>query len=394
MSSRTDQGTTSEPGAPLTALTGEEIILRDTARRFARERVAPRVRQMDAEQKLDPEILNDLFALGFMGIEVPPELDGAGASFFSSILAIEEISKVDPGVAVMVDVQNTLAIHALMNWGSSSQKSLYLPRLCADTVGSYALSEAGSGSDAFAMAARATREGDDYVLDGRKQWISNAAEAGLFVVFANAEPALGYKGITAFLVDRETPGLSIGHKEDKLGIRASSTCEVVLDHCRVPAGKVLGEPGQGYRIAIETLDNGRIGIAAQMLGLAEGAWSLAVEYSRERRQFGKTLSEFQAVAFALAEMKVQIEAARLLVYNAARAGRAGEDLVRDAAIAKYFCSAVAEDVASRSLEVFGGYGFVKDSPIEKFYRDAKIGKIYEGTSNMQLETISRKIFGR
>lgn len=376
---------------PLTSLSEDERILRDTVRRFAREKIAPRVRRMDEEQKIDAEILEELFALGLMGIEAPPEMGGAGASFFNSILAIEEISKIDPAVAVLVDVQNTLTINALMRWGSDLQKKHFLPRLCADTVCSYALSEASAGSDAFALATRATREGDRYFLDGRKQWISNAAEAGLFLIFANAEPEKGYKGITAFLLERKTPGLALGRKEDKLGIRASSTCEVILEHCPVPADRVLGNVGEGYRIAIETLNEGRIGIAAQMLGLAEGAWALALDYSRERRQFGKTLSEFQAVAFSLADMATEIEAARLMVYNVARLKMSGEDFVKEAAMAKYFCSEVAERTASRSLEIFGGYGFVKDSPIEKFYRDAKIGKIYEGASNMQLTTIAKII---
>jgi butyryl-CoA dehydrogenase/short/branched chain acyl-CoA dehydrogenase len=372
-------------------LTQEEQLLCDTVQRFAQRKVAPLVRQMDNAQKLAPEILRELFTLGLMGLEIPVELGGSGASFFSSILAIEEIAKVDPSVAVIVDVQNTLTVNALLRWGSAEQKMRYLPRMAADTVCAYALSEAGSGSDAFALATHARADGDGFVLNGRKLWISNAAEAGIFLVFANANPHAGYKGITAFLLERETPGLSIGKKEDKLGIRASSTCEVLLDNCRVPAANVLGEIGKGYKMAIETLNEGRIGIAAQMLGLAEGAWLLALNYSKERKQFGKAISEFQAIQFSLAEMAVEIEAARGMVYNAARMKVAGAPFVKEAAMAKYFASMVAERVASGALEVFGGYGFVKDFPVEKFYRDAKIGKIYEGTSNMQLATIAKLI---
>ena len=377
--------------APITSLTHEEQLLLDTVRRFAQRKIAPLVRQMDEAQKIAPEILRELFTLGLMGLEIPVELGGSGTSFFSSILAIEEISKVDPSVAVIVDVQNTLTVNALLRWGSAEQKSRYLPRMAAGTVCSYALSEAGSGSDAFALASQARPDGDGFILNGRKLWISNAAEADLFLVFANANPQAGYKGITAFLVERGTPGFSVGKKEDKLGIRASSTCELLLDNCRVPAGNVLGEIGKGYKIAIETLNEGRIGIAAQMLGLAEGAWSLALNYSKERKQFGKAISEFQAVQFSLAEMAIEIEAARAMVYNAARMKIAGVPFVKEAAMAKYFASMVAEKVASSAVEVFGGYGFVKDFPIEKFYRDAKIGKIYEGTSNMQLATIAKLV---
>ncbi len=379
--------------APIASLTHEEQLLLDTVRRFAQRKIAPLVRQMDEAQKIAPEILRELFALGLMGLEIPVELGGSGTSFFSSILAIEEISKVDPSIAVIVDVQNTLTVNALLRWGSAEQKSRYLPRMAANTVCSYALSEAGSGSDAFALASQARADGDDFILNGRKLWISNATEADLFLVFANANPQAGYKGITAFLVERGTSGFSVGKKEDKLGIRASSTCEILLDNCRVPAGNVLGEVGKGYKIAIETLNEGRIGIAAQMLGLAEGAWSLALNYSKERKQFGKAISEFQAVQFSLAEMAIEIEAARAMVYNAARMKVAGVPFVKEAAMAKYFASMVAEKVASGAVEVFGGYGFVKDFPIEKFYRDAKIGKIYEGTSNMQLATIAKLLLG-
>ena len=384
-------GTTNETIAPITTLTQDEQIMRDTVRRFAQRKIAPLVREMDETQKLNPEILRELFSLGLMGLEIPVDLGGSGASFFSSVLAVEEISKVDPAVAVIVDVQNTLTANALLRWGNPEQQNRYLPHLASDTVCSYALSEAGSGSDAFALATQARPEGNSFILNGRKLWISNAAEAGLFIVFANAEPAAGYKGITAFLVERGTPGFTIGKKEDKLGIRASSTCELLFDNCSVPAEQVLGERGKGYKIAIEALNEGRIGIAAQMLGLAEGAWSLAVRYSQERRQFGKPISEFQAVQFTLAELATQIEAARLMVYNAARMKIAGVPFVKEAAMAKYFSSVVAEEVASKAVEIFGGYGFVKDSAVEKFYRDAKIGKIYEGTSNMQLATIGKQI---
>ena len=378
---------------PLTSFTEEEQMLRDTVRQFAQQEIAPRVREMDEAQKLDPAILAQLFELGLMAIEAPLDLGGAGASFFSAVLAVEEISRVDPAVAVIVDVQNTLAVNALLRWGSAEQKRRWIPRLAEKTVCAYALSEAGSGSDAFSLTTQARSDGDGFVLNGRKLWISNAIEAGLFLVFANVKPEAGYRGITAFLVERGTPGFAVGHKEDKMGIRASSTCELLFDDCRVPAENVVGEVGKGYKIAIETLNEGRIGIAAQMLGLAEGAWSLAVKYSKERKQFGKPIAEFQAVQFTLAEMATQIEAARVLVYNAARMKVAGVAFVKEAAMAKLFASRVAEEVASKAVEIYGGYGFVRDYPMEKFYRDAKIGSIYEGTSNMQLATIGKLILG-
>jgi butyryl-CoA dehydrogenase/short/branched chain acyl-CoA dehydrogenase len=346
---------------------------------------------MDEAQKLDPGILRQLFELGLMAMEAPMELGGAGASFFSAVLAVEEISRVDPAVAVIVDVQNTLAVNALLRWGSGDQQRLWLPRMAQQTVCAYALSEAGSGSDAFSLATQARADGKDFVINGRKLWISNAMEADLFLVFANVNPEAGYRGITAFMVERGIPGFTVGHKEDKMGIRASSTCELLFDDCRVSSDSVVGEIGKGYKIAIETLNEGRIGIAAQMLGLAEGAWSLAVKYSKERKQFGKAIAEFQAVQFALAEMATQIEAARNLVYNAARLKCAGQPFVKEAAIAKLFTSRVAEQVASQAVEIYGGYGFVRDYPMEKFYRDAKIGSIYEGTSNMQLATIGKLI---
>jgi len=376
---------------PLTSLTEDESMLRDTVRQFAQQEIAPHVRAMDEAQKLDPGILRQLFELGLMAIEAPMELGGAGASFFSAVLAVEEISRVDPAVAVIVDVQNTLAVNALLRWGSGDQQRLWLPRMAQQTVCAYALSEAGSGSDAFSLATQARADGKDFVINGRKLWISNAMEADLFLVFANVNPEAGYRGITAFMVERGIPGFTVGHKEDKMGIRASSTCELLFDDCRVSSDSVVGEIGKGYKIAIETLNEGRIGIAAQMLGLAEGAWSLAVKYSKERKQFGKAIAEFQAVQFALAEMATQIEAARNLVYNAARLKCAGQPFVKEAAIAKLFTSRVAEQVASQAVEIYGGYGFVRDYPMERFYRDAKIGSIYEGTSNMQLATIGKLI---
>jgi butyryl-CoA dehydrogenase/short/branched chain acyl-CoA dehydrogenase len=326
-----------------------------------------------------------------MGIEVPVEYGGSGGTFFEAILAVEEISAIDPSVGVLVDVQNTLCINAFLRWGTEQQKKHYLSRLASGTVGAYALSEAASGSDAFALQTRAELRGDHYILNGQKLWITNAKEAGIFIVFATLDPAAGYKGITAFLVEKDAPGFTVGKKEDKLGIRASSTCELILEDCRVPAENVLGEPGKGYKIAIETLNEGRIGIGAQMLGLAQGAWNCAAKYAQERKQFGKPIAEFQAVQFSLAEMATDIEATRLLVYNAARLKDAKLSYIREAAMAKHFASQVAERVASQAVEVYGGYGFVKDYPVEKFYRDAKIGKIYEGTSNMQLATIGKLV---
>ena len=380
--------------AGLTQLGEDERLFRDTVRRFATEQIGPLVRGMDEAQQMDAELVRKLFGMGLMGIEVAEEYGGAGGSFFEAILAVEEISAIDPSVGVMVDVQNTLCINALVRWATAEQKTKYLTRLATDTIGSYALSEASSGSDAFALQTRAVRRGEDYVLNGRKLWITNAKEAGLFIVFATLDPAAGYKGITAFLVEKDTPGFEVGKKEDKLGIRASSTCELIFNDCVVPAAQVLGEPGNGYKIAIETLNEGRIGIGAQMLGLASGAWGHAVKWAKERRQFGKTLVEFQAMQFQLAEMATEIEAARLLVYNAARLKDAGQDFLKEAAMCKYFASQVAERVASLAVEVYGGSGFVKDYPVEKLYRDAKIGKIYEGTSFMQLATIAKLTLGR
>jgi butyryl-CoA dehydrogenase/short/branched chain acyl-CoA dehydrogenase len=376
--------------SPLTQLSEEEELFYSTVRKFAEETIAPLVLGMDKEQQFAHGLVDQLFTLGLMGIEVPADLGGAGGTFFDAVLAIQAISAVDPAVAVLIDVHNTLTINALRRWGSESQQQRWLPRLATDTIGAYALSEAGSGSDAFALQTRAEHTGGVYLLNGRKLWISNAREAGLFLVFATLDPAAGYRGITAFLVEKATPGFTVGRKEDKLGIRASSTCELIFDQCLIPEENVLGEPGKGYKIAIETLNEGRIGIGAQMLGLAEGAWGHAMHYAKDRKQFGKPIAEFQAVQFTLAHMATEIEATKLLVYNAARLKDAGEPFVREAAMAKLFASQVAESVASQCVEVFGGNGFVRDYPAEKYFRDSKVGKIYEGTSNMQLATIAKQ----
>lgn len=375
--------------APLTHLSGDERLFRTTVREFAEENIAPLVHQMDEEQQLAKGLLPQLFNLGLMGIEIPAEYGGAGGRFFEACLAVEEISAVDPAVGVLVDVQNTLVINAILKWGNEEQKKRYLPDMATKMVGAYALSEASSGSDAFALQTRAELHGDHYVLNGQKLWITNAKEADLYIVFASVDLSAGYKGITAFLVERMAPGFSVGKKENKLGIRASSTCELILEDCRVPVENVLGEVGKGYKIAIETLNEGRIGIGAQMLGLAQGAWNHAARYAKERKQFGKPIAEFQGVQFQIAEMAIDIEAARLMVYNAARLKDTGHTFVREAAMAKYFASQTAERVASLAVEIYGGSGFVKDFPVEKYYRDAKIGKIYEGTSNMQLATIAK-----
>ena len=379
---------------PLTQLSEEESLFYSTVRQFAEGTIAQLVAQMDADQQFAPGLVKQLFDLGLMGIEVPEELGGAGGTFFDAVLAIEAISTVDPAVAVLVDVHNTLAVNALRRWATPAQQKSWLPRLAADTVGAYALSEAGSGSDAFALQTRAEAVPGGYRLNGRKLWISNAREAGLFIVFATLDPAAGYRGITAFLVEKNAPGFTVGRKEDKLGIRASSTCELIFDNCVVMETNLLGEPGKGYKIAIETLNEGRIGIGAQMLGLAEGAWGHAVRYAKDRKQFGKPIADFQAVQFALAEMAMEIEAAKLMVYNAARLKDAGQPYMREAAMTKLFASQVAERVASQCVEVFGGNGFVRDYPAEKYYRDAKVGKIYEGTSNMQLATIAKSVLGK
>ena len=381
------------PPPPLVALTEDEVLFCDNIRRFAEEKIRPLVREMDEKGVFERSLIDQFFQLGLMGIEIPEQYGGAGGSFFESILAVEETSRVDASAGVVVDVQNTLVANALLRWSNEEQKKKYLPRVAADTVGAYALSEAGSGSDAFALQTRAELKGSDYVLNGRKLWITNGKEAGIFVLMATVDPAAGYKGITAFIVEKDFPGFSVGKKEDKLGIRASSTCELILEDCKVPQANLLGEVGKGYKIAIETLNEGRIGIGAQMLGVARGAWEHAVKYANERKQFGKPIAEFQAIQFQIAQMATEIEAARMMVYNAARMKDAGMNFVREAAMVKLFTSQVAERVTSLCLEIFGGYGFTKDYPVEKYFRDAKIGKIYEGTSNMQLQTIAKLVMG-
>src|SRR5947209_2616584 len=378
---------------PLVALTEDELLFRDNVRQFADESIRPKVREMDEKGVFEHSLIDQFFQLGMMGIEIPEQYGGAGGTFFESILAVEEISRVDPSAGVIVDVKNTLVNNALLRWTTEEQKKRYLPRMAGNTVGAYALSEAASGSDAFALQTRAELKGSEYVLNGRKLWITNAKEAGIFILLATVDPSAGYKGITAFIVEKNFPGFSVGKKEDKLGIRASSTCELILEDCRVPKENVLGQVGKGYKIAIETLNEGRIGIGAQMLGLARGAWEHALRYSQERKQFGKTISDFQGIQFQLAQMATEIEAVRMLVYNAARMKDAGMNFVKEAAMTKLFASQVAERVASLAVEIYGGYGFTKDYPVEKYYRDAKIGKIYEGTSNMQLQTIAKLVLG-
>jgi short-chain 2-methylacyl-CoA dehydrogenase len=375
----------------LTRLSEDESLFRSTVRKFAKEQIGPHVRAMDDAGKFSPDILRQMFELGLMGIEIPEEYGGQGGDFFQCVLAVEELSAVDPSAGVIADVQNTIVINAILKWASETQKRQYLPKLAADTVGAYALSEAGSGSDAFALSTRAVDQGDHFLLTGRKLWITNAVEAGLYLLFATVDPSAGYKGITAFLIERGFEGFAVGKKEDKLGLRASSTCELILDNCRVPRENVIGEVGKGYKIAIETLNEGRIAIGAQMIGLARGALDAAIAYSKQRKQFGKAISDFQAVQFSLARMATELEAARLLVYNAARLRDDKLPFLTEAAMAKYFSSEVAEKVASQCIEVFGGVGITKDYPAEKFYRDAKIGRIYEGTSNIQLMTIAKKL---
>jgi len=376
---------------PLTALSEEERLFQASVREFAEAEIKPYVREMDERQKIRPEIIQKCFELGLMGIEPGEEYGGSGGSFFMACLAIEELARVDPSISVCVDVNNTLTINAFLNYGTEAQKKKYITRLATDTVGAYCLSEAGSGSDAFAMQTKAEDKGDHYLINGRKLWITNGNEAGLFIVFANADPSKGYKGVTAFIVERDFPGFSVGKKEDKLGIRASSTCELLFDNCRAPKENVLGEFGKGYKIAIETLNEGRIGIGAQMIGLAQGAYEAALAYTKERKQFGQTISEFQGVQFQIAEMATKIEAARLMVYNAARLKDAKLPFIKQAAMAKLFASEVAEEVSSLAVNLYGGYGYVKDYPVEKFFRDSKIGQIYEGTSNMQKQTIAKML---
>src|ERR1700739_777530 len=379
--------------APLTSLTEDAILFRDNVRQFAEERVRALAKEMDEKGVFDNELIHQFFQLGLMGIEVPEQYGGGGGKFFEAILAVEEVSRADASGGVIVDVQNTLVNNALLRWTTEEQRKRYLPRMVTDTVGAYALSEAGSGSDAFAVQTKAGLKGSDSVLNGRKLWITNGKEAGLFILFATVDPSAGYKGITAFIIEKAFPGFTVGKKEDKLGIRASSTCELILEDCKVPKANVLGEVGKGYKIAIETLNEGRIGIGAQMLGVARGAWEYAAKYAQEPKQFGKTLADFQGIQFQIAQMATDIEAARLLVYNAARMKDAGVNFVKEAAMTKLFCSQVAERVTSLAIEIYGGYGFTKDYPVEKYWRDSKIGKIYEGTSNMQLQTIAKLVMG-
>jgi alkylation response protein AidB-like acyl-CoA dehydrogenase len=374
---------------PLTQLTEDEQMLKEAAAEFANTVIKPKVEEMDEKAKLDPDLVQQFFDMGLMGIEVPEKYQGGGGTFFMSIVAIEEISKVDASAGVFMDVQNTLVNNAFLRWGSEEIKQKYLPKLANEKVGAYCLSEAGSGSDAFALKATAEDEGDHYKLNGAKLWITNANEADIFLVFANLNPEAGYKGITAFIVERDFEGFSVSKKENKMGIRASSTCEILLEDCKVPKDNVLGEVGKGYKVAIETLNEGRIGIGAQMIGIAQGAFNAALEYTQERKQFGQAISDFQGVQFQLAKMATEIETARLLVYNSARLKENGQSFLKEAAMAKYHSSEVAENVSSLAIDLFGGYGYVKEYPVEKFYRDSKIGKIYEGTSNMQLNTISK-----
>jgi butyryl-CoA dehydrogenase/short/branched chain acyl-CoA dehydrogenase len=386
-------GTIHPTVTPLTVLGEEEKMFQATVRRFARERIGPYVREMDEAGVFRKDLLREMFELGLMGIEISEEHGGQGGNFFQAVLAVEALASVDPAAAVIVDVQNTIANNVIIRWGNDDQKRRYLPKLARDTVACFGLSEAGAGSDAFSLATRAVKQGDSYLITGRKLWITNAAEAGLYLVFANANPEAGYRGITCFLVERGFQGFQVGKKEDKLGIRASSTCELILDECRVPAANVLGEAGKGYKIAIETLNEGRIAIGAQMVGLAQGALDYAIAYAKQRQQFGKAIADFQGVQFELAQMATEVEAARLLVYNGARLRDAGLPFITEAAMAKYFASQVAETTASRAVEIFGGVGFTKDYPVEKLYRDAKIGRIYEGTSNIQKIAIAKQILG-
>jgi alkylation response protein AidB-like acyl-CoA dehydrogenase len=381
------------PVRPLTTLNDEERLFRQSVREFSDQQIKPLAAEMDEAGKFSAGLIKQFFDLGLMGIAIPEQYGGQGGSFFMSIIAVEELSRADASAGVIVDVQNTLVSNAIQTWATDDQKQRYLPRLASDTVGAYALSEAGSGSDAFALATRAQETGDSYILNGRKLWITNGAEAGLFIVFANINPEKGYRGITAFLVERSFPGFAVGKKESKLGIRASSTCELILEDCVVPKANVLGEAGKGYKIAIETLNEGRIGIGAQMIGLSQGALDCGVSYIKERHQFSQPIAKFQGVQFQVAQIATELEAARLMVYNAARMKDAGEDFVAQAAMAKLFSSQVAERVTSQVVELYGGYGYTRDYPAEKYYRDAKIGKIYEGTSNMQLQTIAKLILG-
>jgi alkylation response protein AidB-like acyl-CoA dehydrogenase len=377
----------------LTRLAEDEVIFRDSVYEFADKEIRPLAREMDEQAKMSPELIKKLFELGVMSVEIPESYGGAGGTFFHSVLAVESVSRVDPSVGVLVDVQNTLVINALLKWGTEEIKRRYLPKMAKSTIGAFCLSEAGSGSDAFALTTRAVERGDGYAITGRKLWITNGNEADLFIVFANINPEAGYRGITAFLVDRGTPGFTVGKKEDKLGIRASSTCELIFEDCMVSKSQILGTVGKGYKVAIETLNEGRIGIGAQMLGLAQGALDQTVKYIKERRQFGKAIAEFQGVQFQLARMATEVEVTRLLVYNSARLRDGRVPFQTEAAMCKVYSSEVAESVASMAINLHGGYGFVKECPVEKLYRDAKIGQIYEGTTNMQLMTIAKNILG-
>jgi alkylation response protein AidB-like acyl-CoA dehydrogenase len=378
---------------PLTTLSEDETLFRDNIRQFAEEKLRPLVKEMDEKGVFEKHLVRDFFQLGLMGIEIPEQYGGSGGKFFEAILAVEELSRVDASAGVIVDVHNTLVNNALLRWANDEQKKRYLPRMASELCGAYALSEASSGSDAFALQTKAELKDNDYVLNGRKLWITNGKEAGLFILFATVDPSAGYKGITAFIVETDFSGFTVGKKEDKLGIRASSTCELILEDCHIPKANVLGEVGKGYKIAIETLNEGRIGIGAQMLGVARGSWEYACKYAQERQQFGRPIADFQGIQFQIAQMGTDIEAARLLVYNAARLKDAGAPFVKEAAMAKLFSSQVAERVTSLAIEIYGGYGFTKDYPVEKYWRDAKIGKIYEGTSNMQLSTIAKLVLG-
>jgi len=377
----------------LLALTEDEQLFRDSVRQFAEEAVRPLVKEMDEKGVFEHSLIEQFFQLGLMGIEIPEQYGGSGASFFEAILAVEELARVDPSAAVVVDVQNTLVNNAILRWANEEQKKKYLPKMASEWVGAYALSEAGSGSDAFALQCRAQDKGDHWLLNGQKLWITNAKEASLFILLTTVDPAAGYRGITAFLVEKNFPGFSVGKKEDKLGIRASSTCELILEDCKVPKENLLGEAGKGYKIAIETLNEGRIGIGAQMLGLAQGALDVAVKYAQERKQFGQPIANFQAIQFQLAQMATEVMALRMMVYNVARMKDAGMSFLKEAAMTKLYAPQVAERVASMAVEILGGYGFSKDYPAEKFFRDSKIGSIYEGTSNMQLATIAKLVLG-
>jgi alkylation response protein AidB-like acyl-CoA dehydrogenase len=382
---------TADARLALTRLAEDEVIFRDSVYEFADREIRPLVREMDEHAKIPRSVIDQLFEMGVMGIEVPESYGGAGASFFHAVLAVEALSRVDPSIGVLVDVQNTLVINAFLRWGNSDIKQRYLPKLAASTVGAYCLSEAASGSDAFALQTRATEFGDGYALNGRKLWITNGNEADVFLVFANINPEAGYRGITAFIVERGAKGFTVGKKEDKLGIRASSTCELLFEDCVVAKDRILGDAGKGYKVAIETLNEGRIGIGAQMIGLAQGALDHAVRYTKERKQFGKAIADFQGVQFQLARMAIDVESARLMVYNSARLRDAGEPFLHEAAMCKILSSEVAERVTSMAVNLYGGYGFVRDYPVEKLFRDAKIGQIYEGTSNMQLQTIAKQL---